>query len=202
MEAGLFRSRFVTLPMPTAARYTNTAIALHWLIFALIACGFALAVYMVDLPLSPAKLKYYAWHKWTGITVFLLALARLAWRLTHRAPALPADMPAWQRRAASATHALLYALIVIIPVTGWLYSSAAGLPTVYLGILQLPDLLAKDKTLADQLKWTHVTLNYTLLVLVITHAAAALRHHFIARDDVLRRMLPRVAPREGKNSDA
>ena len=75
--------------MPTAARYTQTAIALHWLIFALAACGFALAVYMVDLPLAPPKLKYYSWHKWLGVTVFLLALARLAWRLTHPAPALP-----------------------------------------------------------------------------------------------------------------
>ena len=90
--------------MPLAARYTSTAITLHWLIFALIACGFSLAVYMVGLPLSPAKLKYYAWHKWLGVTVFLLALARVAWRLTHRAPALPAEMPAWQRTAARRKH--------------------------------------------------------------------------------------------------
>ena len=176
----------------TAARYTNTAISLHWLTFVLIAGGFTLAVYMVDLPLSPAKLKYYAWHKWTGVTVFLLALARLAWRLTHRVPALPAGMAAWQRRAAGATHVLLYALIVIIPVTGWLYSSAAGLPTVYFGILQLPDLFAKDKALAEVLKVIHVTLNYTMLTLVVIHVAAALQHHFGKRDDVLRRMLPYV----------
>jgi cytochrome b561 len=192
----------VTIAMPTAARYTNTAIALHWLIFALIACGFTLAVYMVDLPLSPSKLRYYAWHKWIGITVFLLALARLAWRLTHCAPALPPAMPAWQRRTAIASHVLLYALIVVIPLTGWLYSSAAGLPTVYFGVIQLPDLLPRDKTLAGQLKWVHITLNYTMLVLVVVHVAAALRHHFIARDDVLRRMLPRVNPRKGITNDA
>src|SRR5476651_1150557 len=142
--------------MPTADRYTSTAIVLHWLIFALIACGFTLAVYMVDLPLSPHKLKYFSWHKWTGVTIFLVALARLAWRLTHRIPALPANFPLWQRRAASAMHALLYALIVIIPVTGWLYSSAAGVPTVYLGLIQFPDLITKDKALAEQLKWIHV----------------------------------------------
>ncbi len=188
--------------MPTAARYTQTAIALHWLIFALAACGFALAVYMVDLPLAPPKLKYYSWHKWLGVTVFLLALARLAWRLTHPAPALPAGMPAWQRRAAAAAHVLLYALIIIIPVSGWLYSSAAGLPTVYLGVVQLPDLLAKNKPLADQLKWVHITLNYTLLAAVVAHVAAALQHHIMARDDVLSRMLPWVKPREGSNSNA
>ncbi len=184
--------------MPTAARYTNTAVALHWLIFTLVACGFSLAVYMVDLPLSPYKLKYFSWHKWIGVTIFLLAIARLAWRLTHRPPALPANFPLWQRHAAAATHALLYALIVIIPITGWLYSSAAGLPTVYLGIVQLPDVLAKDKALAAQLKALHVVLNYAMLTLIITHVAAALKHHFVDRDEVLPRMLTWVKSRRRK----
>src|SRR5471030_1635819 len=188
--------------MPSTDRYTGTAIALHWLTFALIACGFTLAVYMVDLPLSPAKLRYFSWHKWLGVSVFLIVLARLGWRFTHRPPALPESIAAWQQRAAGATHAMLYVLIVIIPLTGWLYSSAAGVPTVYLGLVQLPDLVAKDKMLADQLKWVHVTLNYTLLVLVVAHAGAALQHHFIARDDVLRRMLPGGKLREGNNRDA
>jgi cytochrome b561 len=183
-------------------RYTTTAIALHWLIFALIACGFTLALYMVDLPLSPQKLKYFAWHKWIGITVFLLALARVAWRSTHRAPALPASTPAWQRRAASAMHGALYALIVVIPVTGWLYSSAAGVPTVYLGVMALPDLVAKDKALAELLKSVHLTLNYSLLVLVVLHIAAALQHHFIVRDEVLARMLPGASPRKGNSGNA
>ena len=176
--------------MPTSARYTGTAIALHWLIFVLIACGFALAVYMVDLPLSPQKLKYFSWHKWIGVTIFMLALARVAWRLTHGAPALPPSMPAWQQRVAAATHVLLFVLIVVIPLTGWLYSSAAGVPTVYLGLLQLPDLVARDKALADQLRLVHVSLNYIMLALVVVHAAAALKHHLVDRDDVLRRMLP------------
>ena len=188
--------------MQISTRYTLTAIALHWLIFALIACGFTLALYMVDLPLSPQKLKYFGWHKWIGVTVFMLAVARLLWRLTHGAPAMPAEMPAWQRSAALATHVLLYALIVIIPVTGWLYSSAAGVPTVYLGVIQLPDLLAKNKALAEQLKWTHITLNYALLALVVAHVAAALHHHLVARDDVLRRMLPWIKTAKGNASNA
>lgn len=175
-----------------SARYTKTAIALHWLIFVLIACGFTLAVYMTGLQLSPQKLKYFSWHKWIGVTVFVLAVVRLAWRLTHPAPGLPATMPLWQQRAAVVNLVALYVLILVIPPTGWLYSSATGVPTVYLGLVQLPDLLAKDKALAEQLKLVHVTLNYTMLTLVIIHAAAALKHHFVDRDDVFKRMLPCV----------
>lgn len=183
-------------------RYTATAIALHWLIFVLIACGFSLAVYMVDLPLSPQKLKFFAWHKWIGVTVFLLALARAGWRLTHAAPPWEASIPLWQQRAAAAMHVVLYSLVVIIPLTGWLYSSATGVPTVYLGVVHLPDLVAKDKALAELLKTVHVTLNYSLLVLVAIHAAAALQHHFVARDGVLWRMLPWVSPRKGNGGNA
>lgn len=177
-----------------STRYTGTAILLHWLIFVLIACGFGLAVYMVDLPLSPQKLKYFAWHKWIGVSVFLLALARITWRFAHPAPALPTTLPVWQRHAA-ATHSLLYVLILAIPVTGWLYSSASGVPTVYLGFLMLPDVFVRDKVLADQLKLIHVSLNYTMLGLVIVHSAAALKHHLVDRDDVLARMLPAVKSR-------
>ncbi|OGA53170.1 MAG: cytochrome b [Betaproteobacteria bacterium RIFCSPLOWO2_12_FULL_62_58] len=177
------------------ARYTKTAIALHWLIFVLIACGFTLAVYMVDLPLSPQKLKYFSWHKWIGVTVFLAALIRVGWRLTHPAPSLPVAMPQWEQHAVVAAHAALYVLIVIIPITGWLYSSATGVPTVYLGLMQLPDLVPKDKPLAEQLKFAHISLNYTLFVIACIHAAAALRHHFVDRDEVLSRMVPAIRPR-------
>jgi cytochrome b561 len=188
--------------MPSADRYTATAIALHWLIFVLIACGFTLAVYMVDLPLSPAKLKYFSWHKWLGVTVFVLALMRVAWRLTHRAPLYVAAMPQWQHRAAAIMHGALYLLILVIPLTGWIYSSAAGVPTVYLGVIALPDLVMKDKALAELMKSVHVTLNYTLLVLVLMHVAAALQHHFVLRDNVLSRMLPWAGRRSKSSSHA
>ena len=173
-----------------STRYTKTAIALHWLIFVMIACGFSLAVYMVDLPLSPQKLKYFSWHKWIGVTVFLAALVRIGSRLAHSAPSLPATMPQWEQRAAVVGYTVLYVLLVIIPISGWLYSSATGVPTVYLGLVQLPDLVPKDKPLAEQLKLVHVSLNYTLFVIVCIHAAAALKHHFVDRDEVLMRMLP------------
>lgn len=170
--------------------YTGTAIALHWIAGALIAGNLAFGLYMVDLPLSPAKLKYYSWHKWAGVTIFLLSALRLLWRLTHRAPALPDSMPPWQRAAANASHHALYALFFLAPLTGWLFSSAAGFQTVYFGVLPIPDLLDKNKELADALKLVHRTANYALATLVVVHAAAAIKHHVADGDDVLARMLP------------
>jgi cytochrome b561 len=173
-------------------RYTATAIALHWLVALMVVCSAALGLYMVDLPLSPAKLEYYSWHKWTGVSIFILAVLRVLWRLTHAVPPLPPAMPRWERGAAAASHLLLYVLVIVIPLSGWLMSSALGVKTVYLGVLPLPDLVAKDKLLGEQLKLVHAGLNWTLAVLVGLHVAAALRHHFVARDDVLQRMLPLV----------
>jgi cytochrome b561 len=182
-----------------AQRYTGMAIALHWLIAALILCTFLLAQYMTGLELSPAKLKLYSYHKWIGVTIFLLVLVRLAWRLAHRPPPPPASMPAWQHRTANIAHFFLYVLTLAIPISGWLMSSASGFQVVYLGHIAIPDLLEKDKALADQLKQVHEALNWLMLAVVVLHAAAALKHHLLDRDDVLRRMLPflkqRSAPR-------
>jgi len=113
----------MTAAMTGPARYSLPAIVLHWLVFVLIAGGAALAFYMTDLPLSPLKLKYYSWHKWIGVSIFVAAVVRLLWRLSHRAPALPTAMSIWQQRAADATHGLLYLLLFAIPLSGWLYSS-------------------------------------------------------------------------------
>jgi cytochrome b561 len=171
-------------------RYGATAIALHWLTALLVVAGFTLGLSMVGLPFSRQKLQWYAWHKWIGITIWLLTCGRLAWRWTHGTPPME-PMPRWQQRAAVVTHALLYALLVAIPLSGWLYSSATGVQVVYLGLLPLPDLVPKDKAMADVLRSVHVTLNFTLLALVCIHGAAALKHHFVDRDAVLTRMLPR-----------
>ena len=175
--------------MTEAARYTRTAVMLHWLSAALILCGFAIGLWMTRLALSPLKLQWYSYHKWIGITVFLIAVCRLAWRWRHPAPrAVP--MPDWQRRAAAATHAALYVLMLAIPVSGWIYSSASGVSVAWLGLVPLPDLVAKDKMLAAVLKVVHTGLNYTLLALVSVHMGAALKHHFVDRDGTLARMLP------------
>jgi cytochrome b561 len=171
------------------ARYNGVAIALHWLVAGAIFTTFPLGLYMADLPLSPRKLELVSYHKWIGVTVLALMCLRLAWRLTQRPPPLP-TMPVWQRRAAVGVHWALYALLLAIPVSGWLYSSAAGVPTVYLGLWQLPDLVAKDQALAEALKLVHKSLNFALLALLVVHIAAAVKHHFVDRDGLLARMLP------------
>ncbi|WP_019917868.1 cytochrome b [Methyloversatilis discipulorum] len=171
-------------------RYTRTAMSLHWLIALMLFGMFAFGLYMVELPLSPQKLKFYSYHKWAGVTVFLLVLARLAWRITHRPPALPAGIPAWQVTAAKAGHHLLYLLMVIVPLSGWLMSSAKGFQTVWFGVLPLPDLLSKDEALGEALLLTHRLLNWFFMLVVAGHVVAALKHHFIDRDGLLSRMLP------------
>ena len=171
-------------------RYGAVAIVLHWLVVALIIASWMLGLYMVDLPLSPQKLKYVSWHKWLGVTIFMTALFRVAWRVAHPAPPPPDLMLYWQRVVMGVSHLLLYLLPIAIPLTGWLFSSASGIPTVYLGWAQLPDLVAQDKLFAEQLRQAHVALNAMLFVIVCIHIAAALKHHVFDRDDVLVRMLP------------
>ena len=171
-------------------RYTTPAIALHWLIALLIFAGFGLGVVMTDIPgLTPTKLRYYSYHKWIGVTVFLLAVVRVTWRLTHRPPPLP-PMSTWQRASANLAHAALYALMLIIPLAGYLYSYAAGVPVVYFGLIELPPLITPNPAHKDIFKYSHIWLNYVMGVLVIIHIAAALWHQFAQHDGLLRRMLP------------
>lgn len=178
--------------MIRSMHYNRPAIALHWLMALLIASGFSLGFYMVDLKFSPEKLKLYSYHKWIGVTVFTLAVARLAWRIKHPAPPLPPNMPRWQAALASAVHVLLYLLMFAIPFAGWLYSSAAGVPTVPFGVgaLQLPDLVVKDKELADVLKFVHRSMAYALAALVSLHVAATIGHQLVDDHGILSRMLP------------
>ena len=177
------------MSLPRVERYHPIAMSLHWLMAILIAAGFGLGTFMVELPFSPNKLKYFSWHKWIGVTVFLLALARVLWRFIHPPPP-DAPGPAWQHRVAHITHWTLYVLIIVTPISGWIYSSSTGFQTVYLGLVPLPDLLAKDPTLKAPLKLLHLSLNYTMAALVAMHVLAALKHHLIDRDSVLLRMLP------------
>ncbi|MFN3716678.1 MAG: cytochrome b [Thiobacillus sp.] len=169
-------------------RYTVPAVVLHWLIAGLIFVAFPLGVYMSDLPLSPTRLQLYSYHKWIGISVLLLAGLRVVWRLTHRPPALPDELPRWQRAASHAVHGLLYLLLLAVPLTGWLMSSAKGFQTVWFGVLPLPDPVEKNRELGDALGSAHQWLNYLLLALVILHVAAALKHHFFERQPFLQRM--------------
>ena len=173
-----------------STRYTTSAVALHWILAILIVANLAFGLYTVNLPLSPQKLKLFSYHKWVGVTVLLLSAGRLLWRATHAAPALPDTMKPRERQLAHASHALLYVLFFAAPLTGWLFSSAAGFQTVYLGVLPIPDLLSRNKELADVLRFMHRWINYTMAAVIVVHIAAALKHHFVDRDDVLVRMLP------------
>lgn len=182
---------------PQAARYSTVAVALHWLLALVILAMFGAGVYMTDLPFSPQRLKLYNWHKWAGVTFLALTVLRLLWRATHRAPALPAAiaqaMPSWQSRIHHATHHLMYVLFFAVPLMGWAYSSAAGFPIVWFGQIPLPDLLPVNKELAEVIKPLHKYLALALMALAGLHIAAALKHHWVDRDGLLQRMLPKFA---------
>jgi cytochrome b561 len=179
-----------TSPIPVSAgvlRYGAPAIALHWLLAAALVATFLLGLQVSDMPLSPQRIRWINYHKWAGITILALSLVRLLWRLGHRPPPMPA-MPPWQHRAAEWMHRVLYLCFFAVPLAGWAYSSAAGFHVVYLGKIPLPDLVSKDKALADLLKEVHFTLAWTLAALVGLHVAAALKHHFMDKDGLLWRM--------------
>jgi len=179
----------------SGTRYTTMAILLHWFLAAAIVAGFVIGLQMSDEPVSPTRVRWITYHKWIGITILALSMLRLLWRLGHRPPTLPDSMQAWQRNASRWAHRSLYLFFFIVPLAGWAYSSADGFHVVYLGLIRLPDLAPKDKALADLLIEVHATLAWTLAVLVGVHVAAALKHHFIDRDSLLRRMwLPAFAP--------
>ena len=175
--------------LPTSTRYTGVAMAFHWGLALMIVGAFGVGLYMTELTMSPTRLKLYNWHKWAGVTILTLSALRLLWRLGHRPPA-DAPGPRWQQLAAHATHLALYGLFFAVPLVGWAYSSAAGFPVVWFGVLPLPDFVPKDKALADLIKPWHAGLAWAMAALVLLHIAAALKHHFVDRDGLLDRMRP------------
>lgn len=176
-------------------RYSAPAMLGHWLVVLLIVSTYCVAWTMVDLRISPTKLRLFNYHKWIGVTIFALAALRVLWRLWRRPPPLPVPMHRWERQAAEITHRLLYLLLFALPLSGWLMSSAKGFQTVYLGLLPIPDVLAKNAALGAALTSVHVALTWLLLGLVSVHVLAALKHQFIHHDNVLQRMLPRMSRR-------
>jgi cytochrome b561 len=152
---------------------------------------FGLGWYMTGLPLTdPLTFELFQRHKTLGIIVLVLVLLRLVWRLTHRPPPWPETMRPWEHLAASGAHWALYALLLFQPIVGILQSNAANFPIVLWGVLPLPALIGQNEALGELLVNLHHLGADALLIVVILHVAAALRHHFWLKDNVLRRMLP------------
>lgn len=163
---------------------------LHWAMAVLILAQFALGWLAVGWRLSPTKLDLFVWHKSIGLLLLALAVVRLGWRLLDRAPPWPAGMLRWERAAARGTHLLLYALMIAMPVSGWVINSAARIPFRAFWLLPVPNIAPADKALEELAKQVHFALFLGLAVALAVHVAAALRHHVVYRDDVLVRMLP------------
>ncbi len=174
----------------TIVRWGSFSQLLHWLIVALIITQFVLASMETSLPLGMAKLGLLARHKSVGITILGLAILRLLWRSVNPTPALPNTLKPYERVLAKVTHFLLYALLFLMPLTGWIMSSARSFPVSWFNLVQLPDLVRPNRPLYDALHQTHEILAWTLVAVATLHALAALKHHFVLKDDVLRRMLP------------
>lgn len=178
-------------------RYSLVSILLHWGIAALLLANILVGGWMEDA--APAeKLGWYSLHKSIGISIFTLTLMRLGWRIGHPWPELPATMPLWERRLARGTHITFYMALLAIPLLGWAAASASGAPTTHwFGLFPLGNLpMPQSEALGDWLGDAHKLLIKATYVLIALHVAGALKHHFLDRNNILRRMLPILpAPR-------
>ncbi len=163
---------------------------LHWAVAALVLAQIALGWAAVSWRLSPTKLDLFVWHKSTGMLILVLMVVRVAWRSANVAPSLPADMRSLERRTAHASHLLLYLLLLLMPMTGWIVNSAANIPFRMFWLIPIPAIVEPDKATADLAARVHFVLFVVLSLLVAVHIGAALRHHFLKRNEVLVRMLP------------
>jgi len=170
-------------------RYGATARVLHWsmavLVIAVIPAGFVL----LSLPPGPIQDTAFVLHRSTGVLLFVLTALRLSWRLTHPPPPLPASIPSGQRAIAHAVHVALYGLLFAMPLVGWWATSAYGAPISVFWLFELPPMVAQDRAVAEIGFQVHAALGIALALLIAAHAAAALHHHLVKRDGVLRRML-------------
>lgn len=178
------------------ARYTAPAQALHWLIAGLIASQYILAKFAEraeEANLLARQLVLLANHKSVGITILCLAILRVVWRVFHSPPLLPVNMPRWQTIASHASHLSIYILIFIIPLSGWLMSSASAYSVSWFNLITLPDMISPDPDAKQRFHEIHEFLVRALFIIVVIHIGAALKHHLIDKDDVLKRMTSPLA---------
>ncbi len=173
----------------TVTSYGWPAQLLHWIVVILVITQFVLANMAESTDSRMQMFILLARHKSIGLTIFALALIRLLWRLLNEQPALPLGMPSWQQQVARVTHWLLYALIFLMPITGLLGSAASNFPVSWFGLFTIPALIGPSEALAESLHDLHGVLAGCLATLATLHLLAALKHHFINKDHVLRRMV-------------
>lgn len=174
----------------TPAYWGAVSQLLHWVILLVLVAIAWVGLDMVELPNTPRKINAYALHKSLGLTLLVLVGIRLLWRLYAGAPKPVPGSPAWQERIASLTHVGLYALMLAMPLSGWLFNSAAGYPLQWFKQFNLPALSGRDAALSEIALSIHMYGFWLLVLMVVLHAGAALYHHFIQRDSTLIRMLP------------
>ena len=184
----------------TQEYYGAVALTLHWTIVALVAVQVVLGMSGADLPVGMERLITLSRHKSLGMSLLALMTVRLAWRLVNPVPALPAQLPRVEQRLARCAHGLLYALLLAMPVAGWISSSASNLTVSWFGWFSFPDLVDTDRLLALSAKAWHRGMAWVLIATVSLHALAALRHHFVLKDSVLQRMVPWGRKTPGDNS--
>ena len=163
------------------------AIFLHWIMAILLIALLILGLYMVNLPISLEKLKFYGWHKEYGMLALLLVIVRSIWRVANVIPLL--SLPWWEKLAARTVHYAFYGFMFAIPISGWIITSSAGLPVSFFGWFVFPDFISPNPDTMNLFQQIHKWLGYGLIVTIFLHTAAALKHHFINKDDILRRML-------------
>jgi cytochrome b561 len=173
-------------------RYRGPAQALHWLTAILVFTGVGLGIAMLNAAPGDMQNQLFNLHRSFGALILAVTGIRLIWRLYAPPPPLVVGLPPWQERAAHATHWALYGLLFVVPLVGWAGTSAFGARIPVFGLFELPMILEKNKAVADVLLPLHQILAFTLCALVLMHMGAALHHHFIRKDDTLRRMLPKV----------
>jgi cytochrome b561 len=179
----------------TPERWGSVSIGLHWTIAALVLLVQVPAgIIMTSVEPGTVQNVGYNIHKTNGIVIFLLAVVRLGWRWSHPVPGYAPDMPIWQARLARTTHALLYLVLFLMPITGFLYTAMGGFPVPFFMLYDLAQLVPENKPVAEVFKYAHLTLQFVLYATVILHVAGALQHHLVRKDGVLRRMLSSRAP--------
>lgn len=184
------------MPQNTERAWGAVAKSIHWLVAILILGQLVLGTIAEEARISPLKLDLFVWHKSIGVSILLIVILRVAWRLKNPPPAAPDGLAVWEKRLARVSHGLLYLLMIVVPLTGWWISDTSRIPFRLYWAVPVPDLMAPHRDLSELAADVHGVLTKLLLAIVIVHILAALRHHFLLRDDTLLRMLPfRQEPR-------